>query len=183
MNTPNHDYHHNNQALNIAVFKAESDEKFHSISSQIKEVSVLTRELLDQIADLKLGVGILTHNIRILEADHENDARKRETHSNVIKDISVRFDGLIEKIDDVESKVSALEKYSPLLAEITEQRNQNIARANTLESSFISSLGGSMGDVVKWITLFLVVAGLSNAGSIINAITEGNEPEKHEINE
>ena len=182
MNTPNHDYHH----TSLAVLKAESDEKFNSISSQIKEVSTLTRELLDQIADLKLGVGILTHNIRILEADHENTALKRESQANIVKDISVRFEGLIEKIDAVESKVSALEKYSPLLAEITEQRNQNIARANTLESSFISSLGGSMGDVVKWGIMLLAVAGLSNAGHIINAITEVEEPEKQqkeEINE
>lgn len=176
MNTPNHDY----TGLNIAVFKAEADEKFSSISSQIKEVSTLTRELLDQISDLKLGVGILTHSIKIIEADHENQIPKRESQASTIKDIIRQFDGIIDKVNDVDSKLSKLEVYIPLLTEITDQRNQNIARATTLQNSFISSLGGSLGEVVKWVIMILMIAGLSNAGAIITLLTGNNQAPKPE---
>ena len=176
MNIKNQDT--DNHGLNFAVFKASADEKINSIASQIKEVSTLTRELLDQIGDLKLGVGMLTHSMKSIEADHENQAIKRESQANAIKDIINRFDGIIIKIGEIDSKVAKLELYETMLAEIAEQRNQNIARATTLQNSFISSLGGSMGDVVKWVIMGLLILLLSNAGAIMTAITGGNQEPK-----
>lgn len=181
-NQDSRDIDNQQDALNFAIFKAEANEKITSISSQIKEVSTLARELLDQIGDLKLGVGMLTHSIKTLEADHENQSIKRESQARAINEIITRFDGIIVKIDDIDSRVSTLEVYAPLMVEITEQRNQNIARATTLQNSFISSLGGSMGDVVKWFFMGLIILGLSNAGAIMSAITGNNQEPKPEPN-